>query len=111
MRRCKPSRNNRRCINPDHLEIGSRGENLLDNRDFSANGEGLQPALTPPVSLVRANGKTRCPWNLSGWFRPSIPEQACSLRLWVLPFSESGATGSFEVSRNAWLQSEVYIAL
>jgi hypothetical protein len=30
--------NNRRCINPDHLEIGSRGENLQDERDFSANG-------------------------------------------------------------------------
>jgi hypothetical protein len=29
---------NRRCINPDHLEIGSRGENLQDERDFSANG-------------------------------------------------------------------------
>ena len=30
--------NNRRCINPEHLEIGSRGENLQDERDFSANG-------------------------------------------------------------------------
>lgn len=30
--------NNRRCINPDHLEIGSRGENLQDERDSSANG-------------------------------------------------------------------------
>jgi hypothetical protein len=30
--------NNRRCINPDHLEIGSRGENLQDERDFAANG-------------------------------------------------------------------------
>ena len=30
--------NNRRCINPDHLEIGSRGDNLNDERDFSANG-------------------------------------------------------------------------
>lgn len=29
---------NGRCINPDHLEIGSRGENLQDERDFSANG-------------------------------------------------------------------------
>lgn len=29
---------NRRCINPDHLEIGSRGENLQDERDFAANG-------------------------------------------------------------------------
>lgn len=29
---------NRLCINPDHLEIGSRGENLQDERDFSANG-------------------------------------------------------------------------
>ena len=25
-------------INPEHLEIGSRGENLQDERDFSANG-------------------------------------------------------------------------
>jgi hypothetical protein len=24
--------------NPEHLEIGSRGENLQDERDFSANG-------------------------------------------------------------------------
>jgi hypothetical protein len=30
--------NTRRCINPEHLEIGSRGENLQDERDFSANG-------------------------------------------------------------------------
>ena len=30
--------NNRRCINPLHLELGSRGENLQDERDFSANG-------------------------------------------------------------------------
>lgn len=30
--------NNRRCINPEHLEIGSRGENLQDEREFSANG-------------------------------------------------------------------------
>lgn len=30
--------NNRRCINPDHLEIGTRGENLMDERDFGANG-------------------------------------------------------------------------
>ena len=29
---------NGRCINPDHLELGSRGENLQDERDFSANG-------------------------------------------------------------------------
>jgi hypothetical protein len=29
---------NRRCINPDHLELGSRGENLQDERDFDANG-------------------------------------------------------------------------
>lgn len=29
---------NKRCINPDHLELGSRGENLQDERDFSANG-------------------------------------------------------------------------
>jgi hypothetical protein len=29
--------NNRRCINPEHLEIGSRGENLQDERDFSAS--------------------------------------------------------------------------
>jgi hypothetical protein len=30
--------NNRRCINPDHLELGSRGENLQDERDCAANG-------------------------------------------------------------------------
>lgn len=30
--------NNKRCINPEHLELGSRGENLQDERDFSANG-------------------------------------------------------------------------
>jgi HNH endonuclease len=30
--------NNRLCINPEHLEIGSRGENLQDERDFYANG-------------------------------------------------------------------------
>lgn len=30
--------NNRRCINPEHLEIGSRGENLQDEREFAANG-------------------------------------------------------------------------
>lgn len=30
--------NNRRCINPERLEIGSRGENLQDERDFGANG-------------------------------------------------------------------------
>ena len=30
--------NNRRCINPEHLEMGSRGENLQDERDFAANG-------------------------------------------------------------------------
>ena len=29
---------NRCCINPDHLELGSRGENLQDERDFDANG-------------------------------------------------------------------------
>lgn len=29
---------NERCINPEHLEIGSRGENLQDERDFAANG-------------------------------------------------------------------------
>lgn len=29
---------NRRCINPDHLELGSRGDNLQDERDFDANG-------------------------------------------------------------------------
>jgi hypothetical protein len=37
--RCtKPALRSRRCINPEHLEIGSRGENLQDERDFSANG-------------------------------------------------------------------------
>ena len=30
--------NNRRCINPEHLELGSRGENLQDEREFAANG-------------------------------------------------------------------------
>jgi hypothetical protein len=30
--------NNHRCVNPTHLELGSRGENLQDERDFSANG-------------------------------------------------------------------------
>lgn len=30
--------NNRRCINPEHLDIGSRADNLLDDRDFAANG-------------------------------------------------------------------------
>ena len=30
--------NNKRCINPDHLEVGSRGENLQDEREFAANG-------------------------------------------------------------------------
>ncbi|MCT8328347.1 HNH endonuclease [Albidovulum sediminis] len=30
--------NNRLCINPDHLELGSRGENLQDERNFAANG-------------------------------------------------------------------------
>jgi hypothetical protein len=29
---------NGRCINPEHLELGSRGENLQDERDFDANG-------------------------------------------------------------------------
>jgi hypothetical protein len=28
---------NRRCINPNHLELGSRGDNLQDERDFDAN--------------------------------------------------------------------------
>lgn len=35
--------NNRRCINPDHLEIGSRGENLQDEREFAANGVDYDP--------------------------------------------------------------------
>jgi hypothetical protein len=30
--------NNARCINPEHLELGSRGDNLQDERDFAANG-------------------------------------------------------------------------
>ncbi|AVW91975.1 hypothetical protein DA792_13555 [Celeribacter baekdonensis] len=30
--------NNRRCINPAHLEIGTRGENFMDEREFAANG-------------------------------------------------------------------------
>lgn len=29
---------NRRCVNPDHLDLGSRGENLQDERDFYADG-------------------------------------------------------------------------
>jgi hypothetical protein len=29
---------NRQCINPDHLELGSHGENVQDERDFDANG-------------------------------------------------------------------------
>ena len=33
--------NNRRCINPEHLELGSRGENLQDEREFAANGVGF----------------------------------------------------------------------
>ncbi len=30
--------NNRLCLKPEHLEIGTRGENLMDERDFAANG-------------------------------------------------------------------------
>ena len=30
--------NNPRCMNPDHLEIGSRADNRGDDRDFAANG-------------------------------------------------------------------------
>ena len=30
--------NKRRCINPEHLEMGSRGDNLQDERNFAANG-------------------------------------------------------------------------
>ncbi len=29
---------NRRCINPEHLVLGSRGENLQDECDFDAKG-------------------------------------------------------------------------
>ena len=29
---------NRRCINPDHLTIGSRADNVRDDRGFRANG-------------------------------------------------------------------------
>ncbi len=30
--------NNRHCINPNHLEIDSRGDNLQDEREFAENG-------------------------------------------------------------------------
>ena len=30
--------NNRRCVNPRHLTIGSRYDNILDDRGFRANG-------------------------------------------------------------------------
>ena len=30
--------NNRRCVNPDNLTIGSRFDNILDDRGFRANG-------------------------------------------------------------------------
>ena len=30
--------NNRWCINPDHLELGSHIDNVLDEREFRANG-------------------------------------------------------------------------
>ncbi|MCV2868835.1 hypothetical protein OEW28_09365 [Defluviimonas sp. WL0002] len=30
--------NHRLCINPDHLELGSRGDILQDERDFVVNG-------------------------------------------------------------------------
>jgi len=34
---------NRHCISPDHLEIGSRGDNLKDEREFAANGVDKDP--------------------------------------------------------------------
>ena len=30
--------NNKHCMNPEHLELGTRGENLQDEREFAANG-------------------------------------------------------------------------
>jgi hypothetical protein len=35
---CRYRCSNRRCINPGLLKIGSLGETLQDERDFSANG-------------------------------------------------------------------------
>ena len=29
------------CINPDHLEMGSRGDNLQDDHELAANGENF----------------------------------------------------------------------
>ena len=34
--------NNHRCMNPDHLEIGSRADNRDDDRDFAANGVNFE---------------------------------------------------------------------
>lgn len=30
--------NDERCLNPEHFELGFRGDNLQDERDFAANG-------------------------------------------------------------------------
>ena len=48
---------NRLCINPDHLELGSRGENLQDERDFDANGVASTFSSRP------------FHWPQSTWFR------------------------------------------
>ena len=34
--------NNPRCMNPDHLEIGSRADNRDDDRNFAANGVNFE---------------------------------------------------------------------
>jgi hypothetical protein len=44
---------NRRGINPDHLEFGSRAENLQDQRYIDANGgEDSLPQQTVPLAPV-----------------------------------------------------------
>lgn len=53
--------NNRRCINPAYLEIGSRGENLQDGRETSRRTAWTLACSDPPVPLVPANCKSRHP--------------------------------------------------